>query len=456
MSKKAFADINIVIDMGYGDSGKGTIVDFMTGEIMRSGKEVMNVRFSGGPQCGHNVIHKAGTPDFPDEHHTFSQFGAGTLNGDTVITHYGKDALLDPLAWQKEAVHLATMGYTEAPAKFTADPNCFILHEIHGAANRVKETLRGTTRHGSCGRGIGEAGFVLEECDPKYHIFLKTLHTSKKSEVVTILTDLVLLYRDVVFGNKQDDIRQFRNEGLLSLQDSMLFSKDTTLTDLDARVNVIAEDMEKGIHGLCMQSDKDALVAAREKGMSLVFEGSQGVLIDRRVGFFPHVTRSDVTSRLALRMLDEAGLLNSDIKVTGVTRTYMARHGSGPLPSYNALYTEKLSDKYNPVNPWQGQMRCGYLDIPMLQYAFNRMTTLKRCEIAVTHLDAKIDGAVPEILTEYQEMTDDPNAWQVKKTSAAPKDISMIEHANHIAHLIGCCDASILSFGPTNQDKELR
>jgi adenylosuccinate synthase len=61
----------IVVGLAFGDCGKGSLVDYLTRSI---GARTV-VRFNGGPQAGHNVVTPAG------RHHTFSQFGSGTLAG---------------------------------------------------------------------------------------------------------------------------------------------------------------------------------------------------------------------------------------------------------------------------------------------------------------------------------------------------------------------------------------
>ena len=63
-----------VLGLGFGDCGKGLFVDALT---RRWGAHTV-VRFSGGAQAGHNVVAPANSPA-SGLHHTFSQFGAGTL-----------------------------------------------------------------------------------------------------------------------------------------------------------------------------------------------------------------------------------------------------------------------------------------------------------------------------------------------------------------------------------------
>lgn len=59
----------IVVDLGFGDAGKGATVDWLCAPD--AGLDVAAVvRFNGGAQAAHNVV-------VDGRHHTFSQFGPG-------------------------------------------------------------------------------------------------------------------------------------------------------------------------------------------------------------------------------------------------------------------------------------------------------------------------------------------------------------------------------------------
>jgi adenylosuccinate synthase len=89
----------IVVDLGFGDAGKGTVVDWLS----RRFPDAIVVRFNGGPQAAHNVV----TPE--GKHHTFSQFGSGMLVAG-VSTHLSKHVLINPLNMWTEAQALAELG----------------------------------------------------------------------------------------------------------------------------------------------------------------------------------------------------------------------------------------------------------------------------------------------------------------------------------------------------------
>ncbi|TDB72357.1 adenylosuccinate synthetase, partial [Actinomadura sp. KC216] len=150
----------IVVDLGFGDAGKGTVVDhlcstrpaFLGGRPPRPPGErgvATVVRFNGGAQAAHNVVLDDG------RHHTFAQFGSGTFTPG-VRTHLSRFMLVDPLALAAEADHLRALGVADALDRLTADRDALLTTPYHRAANRARETARGAARHGSCGMGIGE------------------------------------------------------------------------------------------------------------------------------------------------------------------------------------------------------------------------------------------------------------------------------------------------------------
>ena len=59
-----------VVDLGFGDSGKGITTSFLCQN--KKPEETLIIRANGGPQAGHTVHHK-------NIIYVFSQFGSGTL-----------------------------------------------------------------------------------------------------------------------------------------------------------------------------------------------------------------------------------------------------------------------------------------------------------------------------------------------------------------------------------------
>src|SRR5687768_17809496 len=121
----------LLIDLAFGDCGKGAVVDFLT----RRHHAHTVVRFNGGPQAGHNVV----TPD--GRHHTFAQFGSGTF-APGVRTLLSRFMLIEPYAMLNEAKHLAAVGVGDAMARLIIDRRSPVVTPAQQAANRLRETDR--------------------------------------------------------------------------------------------------------------------------------------------------------------------------------------------------------------------------------------------------------------------------------------------------------------------------
>jgi adenylosuccinate synthase len=103
------------------------------------------------------------------------------------------------------------------------------------------------------------------------------------------------------------------------------------------------------------------------------------VLLDRRTGFFPHVTNTDTTFGGATRLLGRP-----PIRI-GVIRAYATRHGAGPFVTEEAALTKDLPDSHNQTNDWQGPIRAGWLDLVALRYAIRASGGVDF--LAITNLD---------------------------------------------------------------------
>ncbi len=158
----------IVVDLGYGDAGKGTIVDWLCARAADAARAAGNasdrpvqavVRFNGGAQAAHHVLAR-GTRQRARAH-PFAQFGSGTFTPGT-RTFLSRFMLVDPLALVAEAEHLSELGVRDPFGLVAIDRDALLTTPYHRAANQAREAARGDGRHGSCGLGIGEtASYAL-------------------------------------------------------------------------------------------------------------------------------------------------------------------------------------------------------------------------------------------------------------------------------------------------------
>jgi adenylosuccinate synthase len=331
-----------VVDLGYGDAGKGTVVDWLCSGAGPGGPVHAVVRFNGGAQAAHNVV----TPD--GRHHVFAQLGSGTFTPG-VRTHLSRFVLVDPLALVAEAGHLAELGVADALDRLTVDRRALLTTPYHRAANRVRETARGAGRHGSCGVGIGETvAYALAHGDDAPRV-----------------------------GDCDDPATLGRK-----------------LTRLRDRLTAELGPLPAPPIGACLEAfgafaGRIALVGDGHlrrllRAGSVVFEGAQGVLLDEWHGFHPYTTWSTTTFANVDALLADAGMPGAAIRL-GVLRTYATRHGPGPFVTEDAALTAALPDRHNAWGRWQGAFRVGHLDLVAARYAIEVCGGVDG--LALTHLD---------------------------------------------------------------------
>jgi adenylosuccinate synthase len=327
----------IVVDLGFGDAGKGTVVDWLCARG-DAGPVHAVVRFNGGAQAGHNVVTADG------RHHTFAQFGSGTFTPG-VRTHLSRFMLVDPLALAAEAARLASAGVRDALGRLTVDAGALLTTPYHAAANRARELARGRDRHGSCGMGIGEtARYALD-------------HPADAPRAGDCLDPPTLVTK----------LRTLRDR--LAIQAGTLDAPP--VADVCRAYRAFAERVAL--------TDAAFLGRLLREG-PVAFEGAQGVLLDEWHGFHPYTTWSTTTFANAETLLAEAGRTATRI---GVVRCYQTRHGPGPFVTEDR--SVELPEPHNAAGAWQGEFRAGHLDAVALRYALEAAGGAD--VLALTHLD---------------------------------------------------------------------
>lgn len=329
----------VVVDLGFGDAGKGATVDWLCSPQADLDVAAV-VRFNGGAQAAHNVVNG-------ERHHTFSQFGSGTLNG--VPTFLSQFMLVEPISLASEARALEAVGVQGPFDLLAIDRRALLTTPIHVAANRAREDARGGNRHGSCGKGIGEtAAYALERPDAP------TVGDCQRPDVLARKLENMAAY----YGPLITDSRH----GYPAIAD---------MVDMYAECAAVVDIVGPGA------------LESIGAGGRLIFEGAQGVLLDEWRGFHPHTTWSTVEPSNARAMIAEIG---RESYVLGVTRTYTTRHGAGPFPAEDSALGAVLPELHNGVGEYQGSFRVGHFDTMLLRYAIEVCGGVDG--LALTHLDA--------------------------------------------------------------------
>lgn len=413
------AHVILIAGLGYGDEGKGSIVDYLA----RKHQASLVVRYNGGAQAAHNVVETSG------RHHTFAQFGSGTFAG--AQTHLSKHMLVNPVALRDEIRHLKEVGVPDPHSLLTVHQDALITNPFQVAANRLREIQRSGGRHGSCGMGIGETvADAIALGDP--------------------LRAGDLLNPDLTKAKLQRS-QDFKREQIGPLLDGLPWTED-----LDREWDMLTRDFPLLIDFYLDFARRIELVTdGYLRGMlqgkrTVIFEGAQGVLLDQSVGWFPYVTRSDTTYGNALDLLQ-----GHPATRLGLLRTYATRHGAGPFVTESDSLGHP--EVHNGYGQWQQTFRLGHFDFVATEYAVRAIGGVDG--IVLTHLDRAmgsqqvctayepgVDLAIPETIPEQMRITK-----ALETTSPRYEMVGdLIGKVEELAPVV------LTSHGPTAEDKHER
>jgi len=309
----------IIVDLGFGDSGKGITTDFLCKQNHLSN---IVVRFSGGQQAGHNV-------KIDNISHVHSNYGSGTLRG--VPTYFSEHCTVYPVTMLREKVVLH---------KIDIDPILYIHPLVNVttpgdiAYNRLTEKKLG---HGSCGLGVGAT--MNRNINTGYKLFGIDL-----TNTIILEQKLKAIYDYYI--------------GLIDNEEEICFFNDIFVKEIDM-FNFSVEKLNINIKSY----------EFLKNFYNIIFEGSQGILLDMDHGIFPNVTYSNTTSKNALQICKKIGI--TDIEIFYPTRCYHTRHGSGWMSNQKDVKLINNQDEINIFNEWQKDFKIGEVDYDLLNYALS-------------------------------------------------------------------------------------
>lgn len=343
---------HVVVDLGFGDAGKGLVVD----ALARRAVAPLIVRFNGGAQCGHNVV----TPD--GRHHTFAQLGAGMFV-EGASTLIGPEVIVHPTGLLEELAALAAKGVPAPERRLFVSASARLITPYHQAANRLRELARGSARHGSCGLGVGE---VAEDSLLHPEAVLRAGELRRAS----VVFDKLKAARERLWA-RLGEAREA--PGPAADRERAIFASHELMERWQERAAAVTSWL----------LEDEALAEPIDRSELVLFEGAQGLWLDQDLGFHPHTTWGDTTFRAALELLG-ATAGRHRVQRLGVLRTHAVRHGPGPLPTEDPA-AGRLVFEHNLENEWQGRVRYGWFDEVLARSAATALGGIDA--LALTHLD---------------------------------------------------------------------
>ncbi len=310
-----------IVGAQWGDEGKGKVVNYFAKDYE------WNVRFSGGANAGHTI--------YVDGKKYVNHILPSISPDSDSKAFLGAGMVIDLEQMIKE-IEIIEADYPGFSSRIHIDREVFLVLPWHKQEDAIIESWRdnpiGTTK-----KGIGPAytDKVSREGIKFYHLLdeemlMERLKSSFKLKMKMYNKQLELDYKDVF-------------EYLINLRKKL-------------------EQMNVNIASAVDMADVF-------RNTTVLFEGSQGVLLDLDFGTYPFVTSGSCMAHGVSAVGFSTFELDS---VMGVLKAYTTRVGGGPYPTEekNEEKAEELREKGNEYGATTGRpRRVGWLDLPALRYA---------------------------------------------------------------------------------------
>lgn len=316
--------VDVLLGLQWGDEGKGKIVDVLT-----KGYDII-ARFQGGPNAGHTL-------EFDNIKHVLHTIPSGIFHKGS-INLIGNGVVIDPIIFKKEIDKLVEYG-VEINSTLYISRKAHLILPSHRILDAASEAAKGKNKIGSTLKGIG----------PTY--------MDKTGRNGLRVGDIEL-----------KDFKQ-RYDNLLAKHQQILSHYDFEY-DLESMEKEWMDAIEF-MRGLNLIDSEHYINSAIKSNKTVLAEGAQGSLLDIDFGSYPFVTSSTTTCAGSCTGL---GIAPTKIdKVFGIFKAYCTRVGSGPFPTeLHDEIGEELRANGNEFGATTGRpRRCGWLDLPALQYAID-------------------------------------------------------------------------------------
>lgn len=314
-----------VVGAQWGDEGKGKLVDLLCEKF-----DVV-ARFQGGPNAGHTVI-------IGEDRYALHHVPSGVFRPDVKIV-IGNGTVIDLPQLLEELDGLTVAGISYSDRLFISDRAHVILPVLKQLDARRETEADAPNKIGTTLRGIGP---TYEAKAARWGIRVADLadvdHLTSCIERI-LETPAVERLREA--GLEIEDARQVATAAHTHWQRLAPHIADTAL---------LLNDWI-------------------DEGLSVLFEGAQGTLLDLDHGSYPFVTSSNtLTGSLCAGLGVAPSLVTGSI---GVYKAYATRVGAGPMPTeLDDAIGEEMRVRGKEFGTTTGRpRRCGWFDGVSARYA---------------------------------------------------------------------------------------
>lgn len=314
--------VDVILGLQWGDEGKGKIVDYLADHY-----DII-ARFQGGPNAGHTLV-------IDGKKHVLHTIPSGIFR-EGKINFIGNGVVIDPVTLLKE-IDTLEKGGIPVKERLVISKRANLILPTHKILDAASEANKGSSKIGSTLKGIG----------PTY--MDKTGRNGLRIGDI-IEEDFIVKYE--LLKNKHLQLLQIYNYSF----------------ELEA----VEEEWFDAVERLKEYQQVESIYYinnALKNGKRILAEGAQGSMLDIDFGTYPFVTSSNTISAAVCTGL---GISPKHIgEVIGITKAYCTRVGGGPFPTeLDNEEGEKLRKEGAEFGATTGRpRRCGWIDLPALNYA---------------------------------------------------------------------------------------
>ena len=344
----------MIVGGQWGDEGKGKVVD-----LLSAGYPVV-IRYNGGHNAGHTVR-------FGDRRFALHLVPSGVIHSG-VTCYLAAGMVIDPTFLVTEIDRLGTEGI-RTDGRIFVSPRASLILPTHQALDGGREQAAGSEKIGTTGRGIG----------PAYQD-----QAQRRGLRAYLLADRVRL------AAAARALMAEHNRELVTVYGAAPVDIDSAIERLERAAERIAPMLTE------VGPEVRRHVAA---GQPILFEGAQGVLLDRWWGTYPYVTSSDCLPASAASACGISPRLLGP--VVGVMKAYVTRVGRGPFPTeLEDAVGDGLRERGAEFGTTTGRpRRCGWFDAVAARFA---VQTAGIDAIALTKLDVLDSLATIKVAVAYE------------------------------------------------------
>lgn len=328
-------DVKIVIGANYGDEGKGLLTHHFA---KNANGKVCVVFHNGTAQRGHTV-------DLTDHRrHVFHHFSSGTY--DNASTYFADTFWIHPMEFAREALELKlTKPDVMQSVQLYYHPQAKVITPFDMMVDRATEEWialqhDGQREYGSCAMGTWCA---TDRCN--------TYSISDWSNANLVPFLLKATYVDCMGLLEQRGVDIEQTSFKPYFEENSIYFK------------IILDNFASDLLFFKRYAKPATFKWIYNNFDTIIFENGQGLGLDQYVNNEWHTT-SNTGLVNPVSMLSDFDDFNAE--VCYVTRSYLTRHGVGPLEdrAYGNFSKIPIIDKTNQPNEFQGSLRFGYVNTP--------------------------------------------------------------------------------------------